>query len=345
MVLENYIANPYVRTIVIFVALLVILRVVVSILERILLRLVRKTKTKLDDIIIQKSSKPITMILFFISLAIAVNELTLTENLLKNVNAFIYSGIAIFVGYLIYVLIDIIVFDVWKKIAAKANIGIGESLASLIHGVLKIILFVLVFLYILDIWGVEITPLLAGLGIAGLAIALALQPILSNIFSGVSMILDRSVRVGDLVYLDSETRGKIKKIGLRSTKIRTFDNELIIVPNSKLAESKIQNIALPEPKTRVVVPFSVAYGSNVNKVKKIIMKEIKTIKNFCKDPEPAVRFREMGESALNFKAYFYVESFEDRFAAIDEANTKIYNALNKNKISIPFPQMDIHMEK
>ena len=345
MVLENYIANPYLRTIVIFVALLVILRVVVSILERILLRLVRKTKTKLDDIIIQKSSKPITMILFFISLAIAVNELTLTENLLKNVNAFIYSGIAIFVGYLIYVLIDIIVFDVWKKIAAKANIGIGESLASLIHGVLKIILFVLVFLYILDIWGVEITPLLAGLGIAGLAIALALQPILSNIFSGVSMILDRSVRVGDLVYLDSETRGKIKKIGLRSTKIRTFDNELIIVPNSKLAESKIQNIALPEPKTRVVVPFSVAYGSDVDKVKKIIMKEIKTIKNFCKDPEPAVRFREMGESALNFKAYFYVESFEDRFAAIDEANTKIYNALNKNKISIPFPQMDIHMEK
>jgi len=345
MVLENYIANQYVRAIIIFAALLIILRVVVSISERSLLRLVKKTKTELDDIIIEKSSKPITIILFFISLAIAINELTITGNLLKNINAFIYSGIAIFVGYLIYVLIDIVVFEAWKKIAEKAKIGVGESLASLIHGVLKIILFVLVFLYLLDLWGVEITPLLAGLGIAGLAIALALQPILSNIFSGISMIMDKSVRVGDLVYLDPETKGKIKKIGLRSTKIRTFDNELIIVPNSKLAESKIQNIALPEPKTRVVIPFSVAYGSDVDKVKEIVMKEIKTIKNFCKEPEPVVRFREMGESSLNFKAYFYVESFEDRFAAIDEANTKIYNALNKNKISIPFPQMDVHMKK
>ena len=345
MVLEHYIANQYIRAIIIFAVLLIILRVVTSILERVLLRLVKKTKTKVDDIIIKKSSKPITIILFFISLAIAINELTITGNLLKNINAFIYSGIAIFVGYLIYVLINTIVFDAWKKIVTKAKIGAGESLTSSLHGVLKIILFVLVFLYLLDIWGVEITPLLAGLGIAGLAIALALQPILSNIFSGISMIMDKSVRVGDLVYLDSETKGKIKKIGLRSTKIRTFDNELIIVPNSKLAESKIQNITLPEPKTRVVIPFSVAYGSDVDKVKKIVMKEIKTIKNFCKDPEPVVRFREMGESSLNFKAYFYVESFEDRFAAIDETNTKIYKTLNKNKIRIPFPQMDVYMKK
>ena len=75
------------------------------------------------------------------------------------------------------------------------------------------------------------------------------------------------------------------------------------------------------------------------------MEEIKTIKKFLNEPEPVVRFREMGESSLKFKAYFYVESFEDRFAAIDEINTKIYNALNKNKIIIPFPQMDVHMKK
>ena len=111
MFLENYIANQYIRAIIIFAALLIILRVAASILERTLLKLAKKTKTELDEIIIQKSSKPITIILFFMSLAIAINELTITENLLKNINAFIYSGIAIFVGYLIYVLIDIVVFD------------------------------------------------------------------------------------------------------------------------------------------------------------------------------------------------------------------------------------------
>jgi small-conductance mechanosensitive channel len=251
----------------------------------------------------------------------------------------------IFIGYLIYIIIDVAVFRAWARFTQKAKIDIGESLGTLIHGALKILLVLFIILYLLDLWGVAITPFLAGLGIAGLAIALALQPTLSNIFSGISMIMDKSVRVGDLIYLDSQTKGKIRKIGMRSTQINTFDNELIIVPNNKLAESTIQNVALPEPKSRVVVPFSVAYGSNIEKVKKIVLKEIGSIKNLCKDPEPIVRFTEMNDSALNFKAYFYVNHFEQKFPAIDEANTKIYNALNKNKIAIPFPQLDVHIKR
>ena len=178
-----------------------------------------------------------------------------------------------------------------------------------------------------------------------MAVALALQPLLSNIFSGASLVIDNTVRVGDMVYLDQNTRGIILKVGLRSTKIRTFDNELVIVPNTKLAESMIQNIAMPEPKTRVVVPFSVAYGSDVAKVKKIVLNEIKKVKGFVDDPAPIVRFLQMADSGLNFKVYFYVESFNLRADAIDEANTRIYNALNKAGIEIPFPQMDVHLKK
>ena len=194
-------------------------------------------------------------------------------------------------------------------------------------------------------WGIQIGPLLAGLGIAGLAVALALQPTLSNIFSGVSMILDKTLKVGDLVYLDQNVKGKVERIGLRSTRIRTFDNELVIIPNTKLADSQIQNIALPEPKSRATVMFGVAYGSNIDNVKKIIIKELKTIKGVSKDPGPIVRFSEMADSSLNFKAYFYVDHFEDRASGVDEANTKIYNALNKAGIEIPFPQRDVHMKK
>ena len=202
-------------------------------------------------------------------------------------------------------------------------------------------------MYLLSVWGIEILPLLGALGVAGIAIALALQPVLANIFSGASMILDKTISKGDLVYLDSQTRGKILKVGMRSTKLITFDNELVIVPNTKLAESIIQNVALPEPKTRVVVPFGVAYGSDVTKVKKIVLKEIISMKDILLDGDhdPVVRFLEMADSSLNFKAYFYVPSFENRANALDEANTKIYNALNKAKIEIPFPQMDIHLKK
>ena len=215
------------------------------------------------------------------------------------------------------------------------------------NSVLKISFIPITILYILSYWGIQVGPLLAGLGIAGLAIALALQPILSNVFSGASIILDHSVSVGDLVNITPGIKGKIQKIGLRSTKIITLDNELIIIPNSKLADSMIQNIALPEPATRISVPFSVAYGSNIEKVKKVIMKELKSIKVISKKHEPVIRFIEMADSSLKFKAFFYLDTFEEsvKNETIDIVNTKIYNSLNENKINIPFPQLDVHLKK
>ena len=188
-------------------------------------------------------------------------------------------------------------------------------------------------------------PLIGALGIAGIAVALALQPVLGNIFSGASMVLDRTIGIGDLVYLDSQTQGKVVKIGMRSTRILTFDNELIIVPNSVLAEGKIQNVAKPEPQTRVVIPFGVAYGSEIAQVKKLVLEEIEKMEFACKDPAPKIRFLEMADSSLNFKVYFYVETFDHRADAIDEANTRIYNALNREGIEIPFPQMDVNLKK
>ena len=124
-----------------------------------------------------------------------------------------------------------------KKVTSRTKSEVDDSLISLFHSALRIALVIVAFLYILSLWGVEITPLLAGLGIAGLAVALALQPILSNVFSGAAVVLDHTVKVGDLIYLDAGTRGKIEKIGLRSTRVRNFDNELLIIPNTKLSEN------------------------------------------------------------------------------------------------------------
>ena len=159
------------------------------------------------------------------------------------------------------------------------------------------------------------------------------------------IILDKTVRIGDLVYLEDGTKGKILHIGFRSTKIQTFDNELVIVPNSKLADGNVQNIALPEPKVRVVIPFGVAYGSDVEKVKKTVLKEIKKVNGLLDDPEPHAKFLEMADSSLNFKVYFYIKTFEERLSAVDQANTLIYNALNKAGFEIPFPQLDVNLKK
>lgn len=343
--LEQYILNNYLRFAVLLVGGFVILRLFIFVLEKIIVKLTLKTKTDLDDIIIQKTSKPLTFLVLMIVLRVALNELTFSQNAGEIINKIVFSLILIAIFVMAYAIFFLFIDRGWKRINRKNSGKKNEGLFHLMQGTLKIIFVIVIFLVVLNFWGVAIGPLLAGIGIGGIAIAFALQSSLANIFGGISIILDESVRVGDLVTLSDKTSGKILKIGLRSTKIKTFDNEIIIVPNGKLADSNIHNIAQPEPKSRVVIPFGVAYGSDIEKVKKIVMKELPKITGFIEDPEPSVRFLEMADSSLNFKAFFFVKSFEKRFNAIDEANTKIYNALNKNKIEIPFPQMDVRVKK
>lgn len=343
--LEEYISNHYLRALIILITIFVVVRIVAFIMEKVLTRLTSKTKTNLDDKLIQGASKPITALAFLLGLRIALIELPLTENLSKIFAEIVYSFIVISIAFLIYGVIDTLFIVSWRKFTSKTKSDIDDSLASLISGLLKAIIFVFTLIYILEGWGVEIGPFLAGLGIGGIAIAFALQSSLGNIFGGVSMILDKSVRVGDVVNLEDGTSGTVHHVGIRSTRIKTFDNHLVIVPNGKLSESMIQNIDQPEPKQRITIPFSVAYGSNVDKVKRLVLNEIKKVKHFSKEPAPVVRFMEMGDSALIFKAFFYIDNFINKNESIDDANTRIYNTLNKNKIEIPFPQMDVHLKK
>jgi MscS family membrane protein len=342
---EQYFPNEYLRAFVVLAGSMILLRCALTLAFLTLKFLTRKTKTKADDLLIAKSRNPITLWFFLISIRLGIEEVTLVENLASIIENTISSLIVISLAYVLYLILDIIIFSAIKKMAKRTKTEIDDGLFSIVQSALKIALIVLAFLYVLSLWGVEIGPFLAGLGIAGLAVALALQPTLSNIFSGAALILDKTVRIGDLVYLDAETRGIIEKIGFRSTKIKTADNELIIIPNSKLADSKIQNIALPEPKSRVIIPFSVGYGSDIQKVKKVVLKAIMSVEKASKDPAPTVQFIGMGASSLDFKAFFFVNHYSDRGEAIDDANTKVYGALNKNKINIPFPQLDVRVKK
>lgn len=343
--LDSYIANPYLRALVIVIGVFIILKLFVFIVEKIISRFTKKTKTNLDDIIVSKSSKPISIILILIGLRLALNEFNIAQRVQEIMQNLIYSAIIVFAGYVVYVIIDNFLNVFWKKLSKKTKSDLDDSLSSLVHSILKAAWIVFVLLYILDLWGIQIGPFLAGLGIGGIAIAFALQESLSNIFGGISVIIDKTIKVGDVVYVKDDIKGEVLNVGLRSTKVRNWDNEVIIVPNSIIANSKIQNLGQPELKSRVVINFGVAYGSDINKVKKIVLGELKKIKNVSKEPEPVVRFMNMGDSALEFVAQFHVDSFEFRIGAIDEANTKIYNALNKNGIEIPFPQMDVHVKK
>jgi small-conductance mechanosensitive channel len=198
----------------------------------------------------------------------------------------------------------------------------------------------------LGVWGVDVTPFVAGLGIAGLAISFALQSTLSNIISGISLIMDKTFKVGDKIELDSGEVGVIHEITLRSTRVRTYDNEILIIPNNNMAGAKIKNFTQPDLKMRVVVPFGVEYGNKPEKVIPLIEKAVrKEVKGILKEPDVKVVFTEMADSSINFKALYWVKHYNDAYAKKLEGMDVIYRTLNKNKIGIPFPTRTVYNKK
>jgi MscS family membrane protein len=184
---------------------------------------------------------------------------------------------------------------------------------------------------------------LGALGIGGLAIALALNSSLANVFAGIQLILDHSVNVGDKVQLESGETGVLLDIGLRTTVMRTYDNEVISLPNSQLANARIKNYTKPDETIRVGVNFAVAYGSDVAKVKRVVLDAISQLDDILQEPGPQVLFLNMGDFSLDMCARVWVDNYGKQFARKLEMTELVYNTLNESGIEIPFPTRTVHM--
>jgi MscS family membrane protein len=338
-------SNKYVRSAIILFVFFFIAKSLAIIVEKIILKLTMKTKTEVDDLIVKKTNKPISLILLLMGIRLAIVPIGFIESAYTIIANILYSLMIFIGGYIIITIIDVIVNNWGKTFTKRTKSEIDDTILSLIHKTIELVIYIIAILIILDNWGIKIGPLLASLGIAGLAIAFALQNTLANIFGGVSLILDKSIKIGDIVKLDADTMGTVYGIGIRSTKIKTWDNEIIIIPNGKLVESKIQNISQPDPSIRINIEFGVEYGSNIEKVKKVALDTINKIKEVSKEPVPKILFLAMADSSLNFKLMFWVDDISKKWDVHQEAITNLYNNLRKNKIGIPFPQMDVHLKK
>jgi small-conductance mechanosensitive channel len=345
-ILREYLGNEYLVFLSIISIFYLLSRGAYWIIDRIIRKLAKKTKTTLDDEILDSVERPISLILLFIGIRLGLTQLKLAPIVNKVFSGINNTIIVIIIGVIIARFINILLEKWSRKWTQGAKNNIDKNLVKFLDQIINIAIYTILLLFILDsVWGIQIGPLLASLGVAGIAVAFALQSTLGNVFGGISMIVDKNIAEGDIVELEDGKKGEVIDIGFRSTKMKTFNNETLVVPNGKLADSILQNYAKPDITARVVVPFSVAYGSSIEKVKKLIFKELGKVQGFIPEPAPKIRFLEMANSSLNFTAYFWIENYENRYDAIDEANTKIYNALNNAKVSIPFPQLDVHMKK
>ncbi len=336
------IENKYVQAVLIILAFLVIGKIITFIAGRFLKKIAKKTKTKLDDLIIERIKPPFSYVMLFVGLKFALRPLGFEQAWFGHL---VDSIVIIAVMHIVATLVDILL-EVWAtEFAAKTESQLDDTLMPLVRKFIKAIVWIIAGIWILKEWGVDIGPFLASLGIAGFVIGFALQDSLKSIFAGLSLVLDKAYKVGDRIKVDGEI-GEVIDIGIRSTKIKTFSNELITIPNSKLADSNIQNFVKPDLSARAVVDFGVEYGSDVEKVKEVILGVINEMEDvILDDPEPAVVFYEMGDSALKFQAKFWVPDYTTVYNKQLEAIEKIYNALNKAGIGIPFPTTTVYLKK
>ena len=337
----SYLQNKYILSLIILFLFVILAKLVLFIFSKYLEKFAAKTETEFDDLIFAKTKRPVFYLILAYGLKLSLLNL--------EIDGVVSNLIATIMAIMFVIILDRIVeitVEVWgKTFAKKTKTKIDNILIPMIHKTIKVIFVIIAFIWILDIWNINITPYLAGVGISGMVLGLALQDSLKNVFGGISLILDKTFRVGDKIKIESGNLGEVYDIGLRSTKIRTYDNEIIMVPNGHLANSRIQNYTRPTAKIRVGVNIGVEYGNNIKHVQKIVVKTIKSMKDVLDDPAPAAHFFEMGDFSLKFKAYFWVDSWKNAYTKKLEATEKIYDALNKSKIGIPFPTRTIYLQK
>jgi MscS family membrane protein len=336
--------NIYLDTILVIIILFVASKLLRFITEKFVKTFTRKTKTKIDDLLLEKTEGISVWLLFFIGIRIFVVPILESITLDRINNAFIIF----FVTFLVVRMVDVLIESWGVSFAKKTKSSVDEALISLFHRFSRIIIFIIGGILVLHNFNVVITPFLTSLGIAGIVLGLALQSSLSNIFGGISLILDKNFKTGDVVKLSSGELGTIMDIGLRSTKMKTFDNEMLVIPNGKLADSTIQNYAQPNLYARGIIPFGVEYGSDVDRVRKVVINTLKEFDLIMKndDEHPIqVLFMDMGDFALKFEARFWVKSYKDRFQTKVDATESIYKALVKSKIGIPFPTSTVYLKK
>lgn len=337
--------NAYVLFTLYIIITAVIARIALYFMRKWVSKVVERTKTKLDDFLLDKVKTPIFLIILLIGVKISFGVLNIVPETMQFISNIIDSAILLIAGLTAVGVSNILIKHFGELWGRRTKSSFHNSLVPLFRNLSNLLILVILVTLILTVWGFDVTGIIAGMGIAGIAIGFAVKDSLGNIFGGISLIFDRSFKIGDKIEVNGIT-GIIHDIGVRTTKIKTFDNEAILIPNGVLANTTIKNYAKPDRKARVAIPFSVAYGADINKVKNLVLKLLNNKKyNGLNDPAPEVLFLQMGDSSLNFSARLWVEDYNNVWPAKLGLTQDIYEALNKANIEIPFPTQTVYLRQ
>ena len=331
---------------ILFAIIAILLYSLVVLVISVVRKLSGKTETELDDIIVDRVRRPLKyfaiVIAIYLSIGLVYPGFAIGDYSLDK--AFL---IALLLGaaYGLDRVVDGVMVWYGKEIAPKTTSKFDDEVFPLFRKIVRAIIYILVVLIILSELGVEIAPLIAGLGIAGLAVALALQDTLQNFFSGVYILADKPIKPGDYIEMEG-IAGTVEEVGWRTTRVTTWDNNNIYIPNSKVAQSIITNYYTPDMKMGYAMEFGASYDDDPDKVLAALLKAAQEVAKRTGKVvgEPSVRADNFGESSVNYKVFVKVPTRVDKFTIKGEMVKEVYRQFKKAGLTIPFPTRTVYVE-
>jgi small-conductance mechanosensitive channel len=254
-----------------------------------------------------------------------------------------FSLIVITVAVMLMRLIEYGLEKPLQKAATPEQRDLLVTFFPLLYRLLQVGIVMASLAVILQNFGFNLSALLAILGLGGLAVSLAAKETLADMISGLIILIEHPYQIGDRIKIETmDTWGDVESIGVRTTRIRTLDNRLVIVPNAVIGRNQVENYTYPDPSYRVDVSVGIGYGSDLNLVEKIIEKAVSGVPDISDRQAPFVSLEEFGDSALIYRVMYWLDSYAD-IRLQSEVNKAVYQALNEAEIEMPFITYDVNL--
>jgi len=338
--MEGLIQSEYFHFALIILSSLILTKVVHIIIVRYLRSIAARTKTDIDDVILKMITKPVCGLIILIGLYFGLLSLSALTPYSLYIKGVYFVVMIILISWVISSVLSILISR-WLRVQKKF-----EKMPKLISNLVALGIYLLAVLMILRHFDIDISPLLLSFGLGGLAIGLALQNTLANLFAGLHLLSDRPINVGDFIDIEGGISGFVEDIGWRSTRIRTLPNTYVVVPNSKLADSTIVNNSMPVQEMSVVIQCGVAYESDLDKVERVT-KEVgkriqETVPGAVKTFEPFIRYHTFGDSNINFSIILRVEEPTAKYLVMHEFIKALKRRYDEEGIEISWPVRKVY---
>jgi small-conductance mechanosensitive channel len=309
-------------------------------------RVLGRTRTKLDDLLVDSIKNPLRLAIIIVGLEIALQQLGIIAiGWIDRIDRLFFVAYLLIIYVVLYRVVGDIVHWYGNEVVFQTETDLDDKFLSFFRHLAVIIISVIIIVLFLGRVGIEADALITTLGVGSLAIALAAQATLGDIIAGFMIMIDRPFGIGDRIeLLDLDTWGDVTAVGLRSTRILTRDNRMVSVPNSVIGKGLIVNYSNPSTLYRVETHIGIAYGTDIEKARQIMTAAVKAEDWVMKEQPIEALLLEFGESALVFRVRCWIEHYIETRRVIDKMNTALYIALKADNIKLAMPQRRVHLE-